>query len=110
MDPLTAMHHAGVYQQHLCRLMEVVAGPVLASLRARSVEASLQLDQLQAMKAALVNAQAEGKREGVCSHFLFAHPNRSKSLCLSCNRWHLFSCPSGSMGCGQAAYGCCSML
>ena len=64
MDPLTAMHHAGVYQQHLCRLMEVVAGPVLASLRARSAEASLQLDQLQSMKAALVNAQTEGRKEG----------------------------------------------
>ncbi|EIE18526.1 hypothetical protein COCSUDRAFT_6434, partial [Coccomyxa subellipsoidea C-169] len=53
VHPLTAMHHAGVYQQHLCRLMEVVAGPVLASLRGRSAEASLQFEQLQVMKASL---------------------------------------------------------
>lgn len=65
MHPLTAMHHAGVYQQHLCRLMEVVAGPVLASLRGRSAEVSLQFEQLQVMKASLAKAQAEGKQQGV---------------------------------------------
>ena len=70
MDPLTAMHHAGVYQQHLCRLMEVVAGPVLASLRSRSAEASLQLDQLQAMKEAILAAQRDGSSKGTAMPIL----------------------------------------
>lgn len=63
VDPLTAMHHAGVYQQHLCRLMEVVAGPVVSSLRALSAQASLQLEQLQETKAALLNAAARSTGE-----------------------------------------------
>lgn len=24
MDPLTALHHTGLYQQHMCRLIETV--------------------------------------------------------------------------------------
>ncbi|BDA48211.1 probable Lys-63-specific deubiquitinase BRCC36 at N-terminal half [Coccomyxa sp. Obi] len=64
VDPLTAMHNAGVYQQHMCRLMEVVAGPVLASLRVRCAEASLQLDQLQAMKEAILATQRDGSSKG----------------------------------------------
>lgn len=76
MDPLTAMHHAGVYQQHLCRLMEVVAGPVVTSLRARSAEASLQLDQLQAMKEAILAAQRDGSSRGTVLPIACIHSNR----------------------------------
>lgn len=66
IDPLTAMHHAGLYQQHLCELMEIVAGPVLSSVKAKSVEVLLQLGQLQWQKHALLhNSQPQHNDTGL---------------------------------------------
>ena len=47
VDFLTAVHHSALCQQHLCKLLETMAGPVLDALRAKCWEADVQAQQLR---------------------------------------------------------------
>ena len=63
VDFLTAVHHSGLCQQHLCKLLETTAGPVLDALRAKCWEADVQAQQLRdviADQQAMPSRQAAG--------------------------------------------------
>ena len=47
VDFLTVVHHSALCQQHLCKLLETTAGPVLDALRAKCWEADVQAQQLR---------------------------------------------------------------
>ena len=42
VDPLTVLHHAGLFQQHLCRLMETVRAAILTMHARRELPSSLR--------------------------------------------------------------------
>ncbi len=46
VDPLTAAHHTGVYQQHLCRLLEIVVEPLTCGLQINAAGAAVREGQL----------------------------------------------------------------
>ncbi len=63
VDFLTAVHHSALCQQHLCKLLETTAGPVLDALRAKCWEADVQAQQLRdviADQQAMPSRQAAG--------------------------------------------------
>ena len=53
IDPLTAIHQAAEYQQHLARLIELVLAPSLNTLRAQSVQRQIQQQQLREFRDSL---------------------------------------------------------
>ena len=59
ISPLTAIHQAAEYQQHLARLIELVLGPALQSLAAAQAQAQLQQQQLRDLRDTLA-IQAAG--------------------------------------------------
>ena len=63
VDFLTAVHHSALCQQHLCKLLETTAGPLLDALRAKCWEADIQAQQLREVIAdqqAMPSRQAAG--------------------------------------------------
>ena len=53
ISPLTAIHQAAEYQQHLARLVELVLAPALQSLAAAQAQAQLQQQQLRDLRDTL---------------------------------------------------------
>ena len=53
ISPLTAIHQAAEYQQHLARLIELVLAPALQSLAAAQAQAQLQQQQLRDLRDTL---------------------------------------------------------
>lgn len=47
VDFLTAVHHSALCQQHMCKILETTAGPVLQALKAKCWEADVQEQQLR---------------------------------------------------------------
>lgn len=47
IDPLTAIHQAAEYQQHLARLIELVLAPARHSVEASQLQAQIQQQQLR---------------------------------------------------------------
>lgn len=50
IDPLTALHQAAEYQQHLAKLIELVASPMLQSLEAARVQAQWRQQQARDLR------------------------------------------------------------
>ena len=61
---LTAVHHSALCQQHMCKLLETTAGPVLDALQARCWEAEIQAQQLRAALKEQESSEAERKAAG----------------------------------------------
>ena len=61
---LTAVHHSSLCQQHICKLLETTAGPVLDALQARCWEAEVQAQQLRTALKEHESSEAERKAAG----------------------------------------------
>ncbi len=60
IDPLTALHQAAEYQQHLARLMELVASPALQMLRTARVQAQWRQQQARDLRDLLHHRSHSG--------------------------------------------------
>lgn len=61
INPLVALQHGAMYQQNLCRLMELVVGPTLQMLEARCAQNRLQ-PQFAKLAASLQQFAAPAQR------------------------------------------------
>ena len=61
IDPLTALHQATEYQQHLARLMELVLAPALQTLRTARVQAQWRQQQLRDLRDILHHKTLSGE-------------------------------------------------
>ena len=60
MHPLTAVHQAAEYQQHIARLVELVLAPALASMKAAKRQVQLQQQQLRDLRDSLAIRAQDG--------------------------------------------------
>ena len=71
IDPLTALHQSAEYQQHLARLMELVASPVLQTLRTARVQAQWRQQQARDLRD-LLHHRSHAGIECICFSILIS--------------------------------------
>ena len=71
INPLVALQHGAAYQQNLCRLMELVVGPMVQTMQARCAQNNLQ-PQLAQM--ASLQQFAPQRAHHTPQHAQHAHP------------------------------------